>query len=262
MSFASSGPSQGRVAISSAAISTTPNAISPGSASLPPSSSAIHSAAPPTRARPTGSASSPGAAALPAGEHHRREGDQQQHEGHDLSADLHRLFEAHQRPVARLCRRLVADPVRAEELAAETLAIAWQGLPTFHGGARFGPWIFGIAHNVCRNASRRREDLLTSDGLLEPDAPCGSVLRSLERRQRHALLTEAATVLDPLEQEAVQLRYVEELSIAQIDQILGLTGSGARGLLQRCRRKLRRALLARLEALGHGTSLLHSDAGT
>lgn len=176
-----------------------------------------------------------------------------------LDADLHRLFAAHRERVVRLCRRLVADPARAEELAQEALAIAWQRLPRFDDRGAFGPWLFGIARNVCRNANRKHTDRLTDDGLLDPDSPEVSVLRAMQRHERHQLVTEAAEALAPVEQEAVHLRYVEGLGIAQIDAVLGLAGSGARAVLQRCRRKLRRALLQRLEALGHGTSWFRTE---
>jgi RNA polymerase sigma factor (sigma-70 family) len=80
--------------------------------------------------------------------------------------------------------------------------------------------------------------------------------RLRERERRELLRVAAAAVLDPREQEAVQLRYVDGLSQDSITALLGLEGSGARGLLQRCRRKLGQELRRRLDAMGHGPSFV------
>ncbi len=177
------------------------------------------------------------------------------------AADLERLFEAHRGKLFQLCLRLTGDHGRAEELVQQTLETAWRKLPEFHGGARFGPWIFGIARHQLRNDRRKRRDLLSEDGLVDPASPAAGALRSLQRHEREALLASAAAAaLTAQEQEIVHLRYVEEVPLAQLDAMYTLDGSGARGVLQRCKRKLKRELSARLEAMGRGPSLLRSDA--
>ena len=55
-------------------------------------------------------------------------------------------------------------------------------------------------------------------------------------------------------------RYVEHLPVDEITSLLGLTDkSGARGVLQRCKRKLKRELSRRLAELGHGTSFVRGS---
>lgn len=176
-----------------------------------------------------------------------------------LAAELDRLFDAHRDRVRRLCLRLTGDPQRADELVQETLLVAWRRLPEFHGGARFSTWIYGIARNLCLNAVRKRSELLTEDGVVEANDPAADALRRLQRGERERLVREAAAALDPQEQEAVHLRYVLGLPLDRIDELLGLRGSGARGLLQRCRRKLGREVARRLAELGHGRSFLYTD---
>ncbi len=176
-----------------------------------------------------------------------------------LDADLDRLFAAHRPQLLSLCRRLVGDPARAEELVQEAQAVAWRKLPEFQAGVRFGPWIYGIARNLCRNARRKASEALTEDGVVEPESEAAGALRLLRRQERTALVARAAATLTAQEQEAVHLRYVEEVPLAEIDALLGLSGSGARGVLQRVKRKLSREVAAELERLGHGRSLLRSE---
>jgi len=173
------------------------------------------------------------------------------------AADLDRLFDAHRGQIYRLCLGWVGDPARAEELVQETLLTAYERLPEYDPDRRFQTWIFGIARNHCRNAARKRRELLTEDGVVEPDDVAASALSRLREQERSRLLHEASVAaLDAREQEAVHLRYVEGLSQDRITALMGLEGSGARGLLQRCRRKLGRELKRRLAELGHGESFI------
>ncbi len=174
-------------------------------------------------------------------------------------ADLERLFASHRERILKLCIRMTGDPPRAEEIVQETLLMAYQRLPEFHGGARFGTWIYGIARNLCLNAVRKRSDLLTEDGLIEGESHSG-VWRALRREERAALMRRAIEALPAEEAEAAHLRYVEGLPLPRINDILELTGSGARAVLQRGKRRLRAEVERLLEEVGHGRSFLDSTS--
>ena len=47
---------------------------------------------------------------------------------------------------AQLRRLLLDDPATADDLAQETFVIAWRKLEQFRGDARFGTWLYRIAH--------------------------------------------------------------------------------------------------------------------
>ncbi|MCB9662958.1 MAG: sigma-70 family RNA polymerase sigma factor [Alphaproteobacteria bacterium] len=173
----------------------------------------------------------------------------------DVLRGLDALFADAQRTVYVACRRIVGDEERARDLAQEALLTGFRKLPTFRGEGRLSTWLYGIAKGLSLNAVRRRGELLSEDGVLEGTSPELSVLSRMRREEREALFREASAELEPLEQEAIWLRYVEDLPQERITELLGLDqASGARGLLQRCRRRLERSLRARLAAHGHGSS--------
>jgi RNA polymerase sigma-70 factor (ECF subfamily) len=155
-----------------------------------------------------------------------------------LAAELDRLFAAHEARIYRLCCRMTGNPEQARELTQESLLVAWRSIDRFDGEARFGTWIYGIARNLCLNSLRRRGELLTADGVLEVGSPEADALSQLQSAEREALLSEVTAGLTAEEQEAIWLRYVEGIGQDDITRILELSGSGARGLLQRCRRHL------------------------
>jgi RNA polymerase sigma-70 factor (ECF subfamily) len=172
-----------------------------------------------------------------------------------ISSDLDRLFDAHREQIYRLCLRMVRDPARAEELVQETLVVAYTKLPEFQPNARFGTWIYVIARNLCLNTIRKRAELLSTDGVLEVGESADEIFGTLRAEERKGLLVQASqAVLDPIEQEAIYLRYVEGLSQDAITELLELPGTGARGVLQRCRRKLGRELRRRLTEMGHAST--------
>jgi len=163
--------------------------------------------------------------------------------------------------VYRLCLRLLGNPEDAREAAQETVLIAWRRLGEYRDEASVLAWMYGIARYRCLGRRRRKRDLLCDDGVIEATDPTASALTGLRRQERRQLMLDASSVLEPLEQEAVYLRYVEGMGQDQITSVLGLqTASGARGLLQRCRRKLARELRRRLDTLGHGSSFVRTSS--
>ncbi|MCB9689634.1 MAG: sigma-70 family RNA polymerase sigma factor [Alphaproteobacteria bacterium] len=178
-----------------------------------------------------------------------------------LVGEVDALFAQHQDLVYAACLRFVPQPERAAELAQETLLKAWQKLPAFRGESRFSTWLIGIARYECLNARRKSAELLVDDGVVDPTDEGVSVLAELRLHERESLLRDAsAAVLDPTEQACIELRYVELMDLQTIDEVLELTSkSGARGVLQRCKRKLGTELRRRLEALGHGSSFLRAS---
>jgi RNA polymerase sigma-70 factor (ECF subfamily) len=177
------------------------------------------------------------------------------------AAELDALFAAHHERLVAACQRMVGDPERARELAQEAMLVAYSKLGEFRGDAAFYTWLYGIARNLCFRAVAKKRDLLADDGVLEAEDPHTGVVASLRRAEREALVRAAAETLTPLEQEAVYLRYVEQLPQERITEILGLdASSGARGLLQRCRRKLGRELSRLLGEMGHGTSFIRTTS--
>ncbi len=168
------------------------------------------------------------------------------------------LFAAQQPRIYRLCLRMVRNPEQAQELAQDAMLTAYRSLHKYRGESSFPTWLYGIARNLCLNAIRRRGELLSEDGLIEVNDPGRGALSQLRQHEREALLTAASqAVLEPLEQEAVYLRYVEGMPQDNITEVLGIEDkSGARGVLQRCRRKLQREIRERLALLGHGSSFI------
>jgi len=180
----------------------------------------------------------------------------------ELAARIDALFAEAQGRVYAACRHILRNEEEARDVAQEALLTGYRKLHGFRGESTLATWLYGIARMLCFNKVRRRSELLTEDGILDSADAGTTVLSRLRREEREELIRQASASLEPLEQEAIFLRYVEDIPQQKITELLGLDqSSGARGLLQRCRRHLQRELRARLEALGHGTSFFRESLG-
>jgi RNA polymerase sigma-70 factor, ECF subfamily len=154
------------------------------------------------------------------------------------------------------CFGVVREQEKALDLSQDVLLAAYRGLPSFAGRARFSSWLFTIARNRC--LSELRKPALLRDEEVDPDmvssrdvGPDQVLEQKLDEEDLLALIREH---LDPLEQEAIWLRCIEGMPLEAMTRILNISGaSGARGVLQRARRKLSSCLAAsRSESLQRG----------
>ncbi len=164
------------------------------------------------------------------------------HAGHEAAAT--ELFGRYRGRVYAWCRRYVRDHDQACDLAQEVLAAAFRSLHTYEGRAPFGGWLFTIAHHACLRAVRRRplerDEEAELASLPDPRPDPATLLE--DERARDELIALVREHLEPVEQRALWLRYAELMPIDEITRVLNLrTASGARGLLQTARRKLRAA---------------------
>ena len=154
-------------------------------------------------------------------------------------AEFQRLFKAHRDAMWAYCvRRLHRDDV--PDAVAEVFLVAWRRWDQAPLGGEERPWLYGVARNVVRNfgrSSRRRMRLdarLASVAEPASEPPDSQVVR---REQEEQLLA-AVLALSPLEQELLRLRTWEELSHADIAQVVGRSVRSVESRLARIRRKL------------------------
>ena len=151
------------------------------------------------------------------------------------------LVRRYQSPVrAFLARMTRGDAHLADDLAQETFLKAWQKLQTYRGGARFSTWLFGVAVNEFRMASRRRKELAWEDmdeSPAEPEEPAAARDSPLRLD-----LTEALKLLNSNERAAVLLCCQNGLSHEEAAQVLDCPLGTVKTNILRGKEKLRRRL--------------------
>jgi RNA polymerase sigma-70 factor (ECF subfamily) len=174
------------------------------------------------------------------------------------------LVARYQARVFRLACRLTSE-TDAADVVQDTFLQVYQHLASFRGDAQFSTWLYRIATNVClmlrRSRARRPTEPLDvylprfdAHGVhaATPDQ-LQIATRVEERLDRERLAAAAKTALDRLPEmyrTAFVLRDLEELSTADVAQVLGVAAATVRQRVHRARLMLR----GYLNALGEERS--------
>ena len=142
------------------------------------------------------------------------------------------LFEDHFPRLYAFMRTRVGDQMTAEDLAADTFADAFRGLPRFRWRNRpFGAWLFAVARNRLRmhyrSASRRETLPLLDDAAVTAEQTLPVDVRDALARLR------------PEQREALELRYLVGLSGAEAAAAMGRSHGAFRMLLHRATKEFK-----------------------
>jgi RNA polymerase sigma-70 factor (ECF subfamily) len=143
----------------------------------------------------------------------------------ELLADL---VERSQRRLVRYLLYLTGRRDYAEDLAQETWIRVLQRGSQYNGRQRFDPWLFAIARNLAIDYLRKKR--IAGQSASFPDDPDEiplvsssgpSPFEAAARSEDAIRLAAQLQILSPLYREALLLRFQEDLSLAEIAQVLG-----------------------------------------
>jgi RNA polymerase sigma-70 factor, ECF subfamily len=163
-----------------------------------------------------------------------------------------RLVDKYSPSIFNLAYRMTGDPADAEDLAQEAFLQAYSKLGDFRVGARFHPWLYTIALNLCRNHLRRKAivrwlPLYTERGddpptTLDPPDQALNPEQALLDQEGDKRLAEAIAALPVKYREVFVLRQSEGLSYEEIAQVTGLPMGTVEVRLYRARNRLIQSL--------------------
>jgi RNA polymerase sigma-70 factor (ECF subfamily) len=153
-----------------------------------------------------------------------------------------RLVELHGRAALVLARSLLGDPTEAEEAVQDAFCRVWRGLGGLRERAKFKVWLSGIVYRACRDTVRSRRRARRALERAEPSRPC----RGIEPAAAAAV--EEAMSLPEDYRDPLILFYLQELTVAELAEALGISEENAKVRLHRGRKMLRE----RLNRLGLG----------
>ena len=111
-----------------------------------------------------------------------------------------------------LARRMLGDPVEAEDVAQETLVRTWkQARDWVPGKARIDTWMHRVALNLCYDRLRRRRDQVSTDDVEIGDGAAGPHA-AVEKIQNAAALQSALMALPERQRVPIMMLSSQELS--------------------------------------------------
>ncbi len=150
------------------------------------------------------------------------------------------LFARYKQPLFGFFRRRLTDPAQAEELTQETFLVLLRSASRYRPRALFRTYLYAVGFKILRGHQRKAVLRATFFGA-RPAAHDPAVHDSPDA---NLAIREALARLESTEREILLLREFEQLSYAEISDLLRLPVNTVRSRLFRAREALRDILTA------------------
>lgn len=131
------------------------------------------------------------------------------------STGLDELVTAYYSDILRYCYWHTSDKQTAEDATQDTFLKAFRHLDTYIHKGKFRAYLYKIASNICIDYHRKKQTDELPDNLLERES-------QFEKVETEMYFSDAIRRLPVELQEIVLLRFVHDLKIKEIAQILNL----------------------------------------
>ena len=155
-------------------------------------------------------------------------------------AEFAALYDRYFRQVYHYMYSRIGSAAEAEDLTAQTFLAALETLPRYHHRGHFAAWLFTIARNKARDFYRTGMPPIPLDENHpdKADDPLSQVIQTDQVEQLANLIRK----LDADEQDLLRLRYVADLSFAEIGVCLGRKEDTVKKTFYRLLARLQRQL--------------------
>lgn len=152
---------------------------------------------------------------------------------------LSALYEAYSHAIFQYVSYRVDGSMLAEDITAEVFLRMVRGLPDYEErGLPFGAWLFRIAANLVHEYHRRRRKVtFTALSDLERHDSTDPIER-LSRQEERERLRQALSTLPRDQQDVLILRFMQNLSHADVAAILGKSELAIRSIQHRALKAL------------------------
>ena len=168
------------------------------------------------------------------------------------------LMRRHNQRLFRACRAILKDDGEAEDVMQEAYVRAYAHLGDFAGRASFSTWLIRIAMHeaFARHRRQRRLDPMIDESDEAPSHPTSREARDPERaasdRELARVLEAAIDTLPDGFRAVFMLRAVEEMSVTETAECLGIAEETVKTRLFRARGRLQSEIESRIDASLHG----------
>jgi len=158
------------------------------------------------------------------------------------------LVEKYQREVHALAFRKVRDFQTAEDITQEAFLQVHQKLATLNDPAKFSGWLYAIVNHLC--IAWYRENRLQTEALqeiyiseIETEAYSRYIATEhakITAEAQHDLVKKLLTKLKESDREVITLHYFEDMTSAEIGEVLGVSENTVKSRLHRARQRLKK----------------------
>lgn len=154
------------------------------------------------------------------------------------------LVARYQDRICNLAYRITGDAEESKDLAQETFIKAYTALTSFRKDARFSPWLYRIAINLCLNYRKRRREKISIEEESVVDSTGLTPAEAAEQHETQQQVQQAILSLPESYRVVLVLRHINDLTYQEIAQALGIPVGTVKARLFRARQMLQERLRA------------------
>ncbi len=145
-----------------------------------------------------------------------------------------------ERPIYSLTLRMLGRDEDARDACQEAFLAAFRNLSKFRGDAKFSSWMYRIALNACHTRLRSSNGLVSYSLDAEDehghrrdvaDTKLESLPDQLQRTEQTQIIRRALQALPPEMRQVIVMKEYEEMTFAEIADVLGLPTSTVKSRL-------------------------------
>ena len=156
--------------------------------------------------------------------------------------------------------RLTGNEKVAEDITQEVFLKAWKNLKKFDTTKSFKTWIFSITKNTCIDYLRKRKDVpmslfesedggnIVKDNLTDEELKADEIFIQVEDKKK---IEKIITKLSIIQKEVIILKYVNEMSLSEVSEVLQMSKDTVKSHHRRALIKMKKLL----EAVSHAPKL-------
>jgi len=166
-------------------------------------------------------------------------------------AAFQKLVTNHKRLVGQIVFRLISNVTEREDLCQDVFIRVYQNLGQFQFQAKLSTWIARIAYNTCLNFLEKKRLPLYEDHVPDGETvdDCMGEVESpdqwTQNRQMSVHVSEEIDSLPVIYGTIVSLYHLQDMTYAEIGEILSLPDGTVKSYLFRARKMLKERLVAR-----------------
>ena len=142
--------------------------------------------------------------------------------------------------VYTLAYRVVKNHEIAQEVAQDVFIKVFQSLNKFNKKSKLSTWIYRITYNLSINSYRsQKRQLVTTE--IDSNTNSGyspDALTEMSNEEKRQVINKSILLLPETEKIIITLYYYEELPVAEIAEIVGISTQNVKVKLFRSRKKL------------------------
>jgi RNA polymerase sigma factor (sigma-70 family) len=145
-----------------------------------------------------------------------------------------------------MLKRMLKNEFESEEVLQDCFLKVYKSLNTFKGEAKFSTWFYRIVYNTAlsriSSQKRKTETEMTS---VEDHFNLESEYRSdeIEKKDVNQLIHDTISKLPERYSAVITMFYLNEMSIEEISEVMGISVSNVKVMLHRSRNSLRDLIL-------------------